>query len=185
MEFKSIDEFICESQIMIDAKQSKTYKDYEGMASLGLAMPAQQKIDFKKYFITINFSTNKKFSIRLNDKVQSIPWGMLKPIEQHRILSKVQHYLDYVSTEYSIYFEYTKAVNLHSHIIVKSLFDRKSIFIDLMRYFRIPHDNYAAIDIKDVVEEEKLMDYLTNKIVKTYQISPFQPIVKKPIDEFN
>jgi len=167
----------------LETGQTLNYKSVGGIAStaLGLAMPPVVTLQW--FMVTVNLPTKEKYKL---NRTVSRQWRDYKPSEQHKILSRITHLLEQMNCPlWECYFEYTREVNLHSHILLRSNLNRKDIYIDFIRFFGIKPGNRYAIHITEVTDLNGVRDYLTGKTTKTYQTSPFDPIIKNSIDEFN
>ena len=176
----TIDDFILKS----DKTKTMIHSQFLGNSGLGL-LPCAERMP-TAYFLTVNLPTKEKW--RLNKEVNR-RWGEYKPSEQHIILKRYEHFLLREAEGYSMYFEYTKEVNLHLHCIIHYRGIGKELKIDTKRFFGINPQNHYAVDVVEVDTQphrniNTLVDYLTGKTTKTYQTSPFAPIIKA-IDEFN
>lgn len=128
-------------------------------------------------FITLSFSP--KEPLQLNKGVKR-KWGDYTVKEQLLIISRYRYFLDSISDEWEIHYEYTKDMNVHIHCIVKTKELAKDINIKSKRFFSIRADNRGFIDTRPVSNYEELVAYLTNKTTKKYQTTGIPPIIKKP-----
>ena len=179
--FEEPETFTVENFEDLELRPSSNYLKVGGMADcLGLAMPPVVVTE-QCYMITVNLPTKENYKLNKSTRRQ---WRDYKPSEQHKILSRVVHLMNN-NRMYECYFEYTKEVNLHAHILIWTTDDRKSVYCDFMRFFGIKGSNRYAIHITSVTDLDGVRSYLTGKTTKTYQTSPFNPIIKKPIEDFN
>lgn len=153
----------------------KKHTKYQGIAALGPLCPAQAPT--QQIFITIAFSP--KESLQLNKGIKR-KWGDYKVKEQLIIIGRYAHYLDTISAEWEMHFEYCKNMNVHAHVIVKTSENIKDIRIDSKRFYSIRPDNRGFIDIRPVSDYAGLVLYLTNKTTKTYQTTGVKPLIRTP-----
>lgn len=155
----------------------KKHIKYQGMSSsLGLRIPEQP---LKQLFATLSFSP--KEPIQLNKGVKR-KWGDYTVKEQLIIISRYTHFLDTISDDYQIHYEYTKDMNVHIHCIINTRENEKDLKIKSKRFFSIKADNRGFIDVRPITDLNALLDYLTNKTEKKYQTTGIPPIIKKHID---
>lgn len=157
---------------------TKKHIKYQGVVGgLGPTIPEQPLIN---HFITLSFSP--KESIQLNKGVKR-KWGDYTVREQLLIITRYQHFLQTISDDFQIHYEYTKDVNVHIHCIVSSRENAKDLRINSKRFFSIKPDNRGFIDIRPVEDLNALLLYLTNKTEKKYQTTGIAPLIfKKHID---
>ena len=173
---KSIDELILKT----DKIKILKHNDFLGNSMLGLLPSADTPISV--FFLTVALPVKEKW--RLN-KTTNFRWGDYKPSEQYLIIKRYEHFLLREAEGYEMYFEYTKEVNLHLHCIVWYKGIEKELRVDTKRFFGINPQNSCAVDCRPAYDLDYLRTYLTEKQVKDYQTSPFPPIIKKPIEDFN
>jgi len=152
----------------------KKHTKYQGIVGLGLTMPEMAPTQL---FITISFSP--KESLQLNKGIKR-KWGDYKVKEQLFIIGRYAHYLNTISAEWEMHFEYTKDLNVHAHVIVKTCENIKDVRIDSKRFYSIRPDNRGFIDVRPVTDYAALVLYLTNKSEKKYQTTGIAPLIKTP-----
>ena len=172
----SIDEFILKE----DNCRIMKHSQFQGNCGLGQLPSVMTPISV--FFLTVALPTKEKW--RLNKNVNYL-WRDYKPSEQHIILKRYEHFLIREAEGYEMYFEYTEDVNLHLHCIIWYKGIEKELKVDTKRFFGIKPHNCFAIDVRPVYDIDHLRDYLSNKTEKKYQTSPFLPIIKLPIEDFN
>ena len=153
----------------------KKHTKYQGIVGLGLLCP--ETAPTQQIFITISFSP--KESLQLNKGIKR-KWGDYKVKEQLVIIGRYAHYLDTISAEWEMHFEYTKDMNVHAHCIVKTSENIKDVRIDSKRFYSIRPDNRGFIDIRPVSDYAGLVLYLTNKTEKKYQTTGVKPLIRTP-----
>jgi hypothetical protein len=155
----------------------KKHIKYQGIVGgLGPTMPEQP---LKKLFATLSFSP--KESITLNKGVKR-KWGDYTVKEQLIIISRYTHFLDTISTDYQVHYEYTRDMNLHIHCIIDTRENEKDLRIKSKRFFSIKAENRGFIDVRPITDLDALILYLTNKTEKKYQTTGISPIIKKSIE---
>jgi len=153
----------------------KKHTKYQGIVGLGLTMPEQQPL--QQLFITISFSP--KEPLQLNKGIKR-KWGDYTVKEQLFIIGRYAHFLDTISAEWEMHFEYTKDMNIHAHVICKTSENVKDLRIKSKRFYSIRPDNRGFIDIRPVSDYDKLVSYLTGKEEKKYQTTGVKPLIRKP-----
>lgn len=128
-----------------------------------------------RYFLTLAFPDKQKMKL---NKATTRFYRDYTTVEQYKIVSRYHHFLDDIADSYTIYFEFTKEVNLHLHCVIVSSLSPKDIKILSKRFFSIDPRNAFFIDVRLVNDICKLEDYLTNKTVKGYQTTGIKPLIK-------
>ena len=151
----------------------KKHTKFQGIAgALGPAIPEQR---LQQLFATLSFSP--KESITLNKGIKR-KWGDYTVKEQLMIITRYTHFLDTISDEYEVHYEYTKDLNVHIHCIITTRENEKDLKIKSKRFFSIRPDNRGFIDVRPVTNYDELVLYLTNKTEKKYQTTGINPIIK-------
>lgn len=165
-----------------DTSSTTNHIKYQGRGLLELGQ-SSAPVPARQVFITLNISPKQ---LTVLNKGTRRRWGDYKVNEQYLIISRYRFYLDTISDCYEIHFEFTKNSDIHIHCIVTTTEYDKDVRIGTTRFFSIPSEHSRAFcDIRIVEDYSSLISYLTCKDKKKYQTTGIQPIIKKPIDEFN
>jgi len=153
----------------------KKHTKFQGIVGgLGPTMPEQP---LRMLFATLSFSPKELIQLNKGCKRK---WGDYTVKEQVMIITRYTHFLDTISDDWQLHYEFTREMHIHAHVIVNTREFEKDIRIKSKRFFSIKAENRGFIDVRPVTDLEGLVLYLTNKTEKKYQTTGIAPIIKKP-----